>query len=473
MKSLESAKGILIIIAGMLLVGCILTFAYFKTSKDKPNIILITIDALRSDHLSCYGYQRDTSPNIDRLAEEGVVFDNCFATSSGTPFASPGLFTGRYLSFETKGKLEFLEKALADRVTTLAEYLKAEGYHTAMFSTFKNVYYRAGWGYEQGFDIYNCSITGSEALTEEIMRFLDNYSGNRPVFIWTHYTDVHAPYSPLQEYLKIFENDKLYKQDDKILELRPKELDPHDPFCNQISLGYIPPEVFHQDRYNLNYYIACYDAEIRYTDSCIGKLLRNVKDDTLIILTADHAESLGEHNVYFSHGENIYDEVLHIPLIIKDAKFFKGGRRISTIISTVDIVPTILRRINPIWYFLNRHKFNGKDLTELIKGNDIKRKYIYSYFPLAWSIRDVESNAKYILFNCGIEELYLLPDENNNLIDEDTSDITNVKERLRQDLRSWLKGYPIRADINPQRTSLDERIDEDRKNHLRSLGYLQ
>lgn len=482
MRRLKSKK-LLIILFGIIAVGCISAFAYFKSISNRPNIILITIDALRPDHLGCYGYERNTSPNIDRLAKEGVVFRNCFATSSNTVFASPGYHTGRYLGIKNKniGKFIFMNN-LDKKFNTLAEYLKKLGYYTVALPSSNNIFYRAGSGYEQGFDIYknsNGRLKGhAKAMTDEIINFLNSRSGNKPFFIWIHYMETHSPYTPPKEYLKIFENDRLYIENDKTLKSIPDNLESKNNFYSPWqSEGYIPA-VFHKDKYklnyykdkyNLNYYIACYDAEIRHTDYHIGRLLENIKDNTLIILTADHGESLGEHNVYFYHGNNIYDEVLHIPLIIKDNRDFQSGKRICTVVSSVDIVPTILNMINPIWYFFNKHRFNGIDLKRIVNGKDIKREYIYSYFPWAYSIRDANKNIKYILNEDGREELYLLPDENNNLINDNSLEVIYIRKELRDKLKTWLKNYPIRSDINPKKVS----ISEETKEALRSLGYIQ
>ena len=168
-------------------------------------------------------------------------------------------------------------------------------------------------------------------------------------------------------------------------------------------------------------------------------------------------------------GGDIYDELLHIPLIIKDGRFLKGGKKIPKVVSSVDIVPTILRRINPIWCIFNKYKFNGRDLKRVIDGKDIKRKYIYSYSPGQWSIRDINKNVKYILYQNGKEELYFLPDEYNNLIKDDSLKNSSIREDLKENLELWLEHYPIRSDINAKKVPLDEQV----KDNLRSLGYLQ
>lgn len=450
----------------VLLAALDIVFAFKPRHPEFPNIVLITVDALRADHLSCYGYKRKTSPNIDNLASQGVIFTNCYATSSNTIYASLGLFTGKYLATD---KLEpsLWDNILDAKFMTLAEYLKNFGYSTmALIGGNKN--YAKGKGFEQGFDYFYNMGRNAKELTEEALKLLKKgHCKKKPFFIWIHYLDTHAPYLERPEYFEQFESDALYKENDKILSLRPE-----GAFIDKLadeeytSHGYIPAAAFQNGRYSLNYYLACYDAQILYADFYIGKLLKNLDDDTLIILTADHGEALGEHDIYFAHGENIYDEVLHVPLVIKDNRNFRM-RKDSNIVSAVDIVPTILSRIKPFWYSLNKSRFNGIDVRSIRKFN-LKRKYIYSYFPWARSIRDVKKNLKYILSLNGKERLFILPNENDNLIGSDVLK-SSAKERLRRDLRAWLKDYPIFSDIN----SSKKYLNKDTRENLKSLGYLQ
>ncbi|MFH1507081.1 MAG: sulfatase [Candidatus Omnitrophota bacterium] len=451
-----------VIIVLLLLAAISVFLISFRYNQNKPNVILITIDALRADHLSCHGYKRQTSTNIDALAIEGTAFTNCYSVSTATAASTPSLMTGRYLGINDIHA--FFNSVLDKRFTTLAEYLKNAGYYTTAF--FNNGNYRWGTGFEQGFDYYKdyAKIHGdAEAITNDISDFLNKRSGHKPFFIWAHYINVHAPYNAPEKYVNAFEGDELWVKNGKKLNVNPKpEAEPDD------SWGFIPKVVFREDKYYCNYYIARYDAAIRYTDSHIKKLFRKIPENTLVVLTADHGEFLGEHNSYFCHGGNIYDAVLHIPLIIKDDKYFKKGGKISMPVSSVDIVPTILSRINPIWYFFNKSKFDGIDLKRNLEGSNIRRKYIYSYAEGSMGIRDVNKNVKYILNGGGEEELYFLPDEDNNLIENDSKAVISIKKELVDNLKIWLKDYPVSCDINPAEASLNEETEE----NLRSLGYL-
>jgi arylsulfatase len=449
------------IIAALFLVSTLGIYAlYFQQKAARPNIFLITIDALRADHLGCYGYARNTSPNIDKLAKEGVVFSQCFAESCGTSYSFPTILTGKYLAVDEK--YVFLNNILDQKFTTVAEYLRSAGYYTAAFLNNGNL--KEGKGFEQGFDFYFLAKDAQD-INKRVLDFMGSRRNGKPLFIWIHYLDPHAPYSSIPEgCLENFMHDQLYGKSDKVLELNPT-LD-SNLFT---SMGYIPRITFQEGHYNLNYYIACYDCEIRHTDFYVGELLKNMKDGNFIILSADHGESLGEHDHYFTHEESIYDAALHIPLIIKDSRSFKGGKRVSTVASSVDILPTILSRIRPVWYFFNGHRFDGIALQGPLNKREPKRRYVYSFCPWAWSIRDVKNNVKYILQNEEIEELYFLPDESTNHIDDRLQESIRIKEEVTRALKNWRKDYPAKADLNTTKAPLDQQT----RDQLKNLGYLQ
>jgi len=443
----------------VLFVVFVSVFLYLKTMFSRPNIVFISIDALRPDHLGCYGYKRNTSYHIDALAKKGTIFLNCFSTSTSTAYSSVGLVTGRYLmvagSDDAQGMLdaEFL---------TLPERLKQFGYYN--FAFLSNGHYSEGSGFERGFDSYQNYLETfgtAEKMTDEIIRSLKDRDGKKPFFIWAHYIDPHAPYySEPEEFTRIFEKDELQGYHNKKLAVNPdRNAD------SGISAGYIPRLVFNEGEFSLDYYITGYDTDIFYTDFHIGRLLKELPRNTVVIITADHGESLGEHNVYFSHGENIHDELLHIPLIISDGRFFKGNKKIETIVSAVDIVPTILERVNPLWYFFHRKEFDGLALAAAANNRQLKRQYIYSYDPSSYAIRDTKKNIKYILYKKGNEELYFLPDEIINVI----AFYPQEAAALRDHLKVWRQRYPLRSDIHASGVALGQRAKE----NLRSLGYAQ
>ncbi|MDD5691626.1 MAG: sulfatase [Candidatus Omnitrophica bacterium] len=435
-----------------------------------PNVVLITVDALRPDHLGCYGYARNTSPNIDNLAKQGVCFLNCFSPGSSTTSAMPSFLSGKYLNIYNKEAVfnAGLKNILDQKFTLLSEYLKHRGYYTAAFVT--NGHLGPGSGFEQGFSRYHFDFktTDGKDLTSEVLCFLSGYHGKKPLFIWVHYMDTHIPYKHENACLGDFKNDFLYAKENRKLRVTP--IDTFNKSQNAYSSdGNLPRAAHIGGKSSLNYYVMRYDAEIRYLDDQVGRLLEHLRKNSIIIISSDHGESLGEHNRYFAHGENIFDEALRVPLIIKDTGLFRGGFKIDAAVSSVDIVPTILSRVNPPWYFFNKNKFDGIDLKSVILGKNKKRKYIYSFFPWAFSIRDAGRSFKFILNQDGGEELYFLPDENTNLIAAGSREADLIKSELKSNLLDWLKHRPVRCDINVERTPLS---DEERDN-LKSLGYLQ
>jgi len=296
------------------------------------NIILIVIDALRADHLGCYGYPLKTSPNLDALAREGVRFDECYTPVSWTKPSVASLMTSLYPG--EHGAVRGGD-ILPGEVVTLAELFREEGWNTAGFVT--NPHLKSDFNYNQGFDLFDDSLT-RDKIFEIAIRELPFYfvirslSGktfdltdrdradllNRKVFSWLelnqegnffaylHYMDPHAPYDPPGEYRQIF------------------PALPDDDTSRALSL---------------------YDGEIRFADNAVGELIEHLKvlgiyDRTAIIVTSDHGEAFGEHGD-FGHGHTIYQDQLHVPLIISYPSS-PSGIVVSSPVSTLDILPTLL-----------------------------------------------------------------------------------------------------------------------------------
>ena len=320
-------------------------------------IILISLDTLRADHLGCYGYPRNTSPTLDTLAKQGILFKNAFSPSSHTIPAHGSIFTGKYPSKHTIGFNQniFVEtgKLNTDIDTTLAEVLKNCDLKTAAFISGivlgKNTNFNAGFeSYDDkiGDDPYGrrkCTDTNQNVLNWLTDNFAQNF------FLFIHYFDIHGPYNCEEKYQKLFLNDSNYKKSPI-----PHKYSGPNPERNTIP-EYQLLDV-KRDRQNriidfetdLGYYIAQYDGCIRYLDDNLGLLFDKLQqlgiyDDTLIIVTSDHGEAFGENDVYFYHGLTVTREQILVPLIIKPHKDWavKSGI-INTPVSTLDIMPTLL-----------------------------------------------------------------------------------------------------------------------------------
>jgi arylsulfatase A-like enzyme len=299
------------------------------------SVLLITIDTLRADHLGLYGYRRPTSPRMDALARRGTVFDRAFTYWPKTRGSFVMMMTGRRPSQNGYGKSH---PVLLDFNPTLATVLQQAGYRTAALLDNPNL--AAQHGYARGFDTYretweetelDSETARARAITEGGIAYLRTARPDRPFFLWLHYVNPHAPYTPPPPFDRAF--------------LDGAAAGPRLPAVSGFHGG-VKKEwaVPGQDR--LGYYVAQYDGEIAAVDDEVGRVLdalagSEVSDRTAVVLTSDHGESLGEHDYYFDHGEDLFDPCLAVPLVMT-MPGAPGGRRAAELASTLDLVPTIL-----------------------------------------------------------------------------------------------------------------------------------
>jgi arylsulfatase len=320
----------------LLLAGCNGRAPAPPPSGPRTSVLLITIDTLRADHLGVYGYTRNTSPHLDALAREATVFDYAYTYWPKTRGSFVAMLTGRRDSQTGYSKTH---PSLLDFNPTLASVLQAAGYRTAAVVDNGNV--AAVHGYAKGFQSYRetwqepalaTEMDRARAITQDGVRYLREAPSAQPFFLWLHYVNPHAPYTPPAPY------DTAFLDDDA-------RTGPRLPVVPGFHGG-IPKQwaVAGQDR--LGYYVAQYDGEIAAVDAEVGRVLEALRgspwwSDTLVVVTSDHGESLGEHGYYFDHGENVFDPTLRIPLIVS----FPGsrrGERTEALVSTLDLVPTVL-----------------------------------------------------------------------------------------------------------------------------------
>jgi arylsulfatase A-like enzyme len=305
-------------------------------SGNSLNVLLVTIDTLRADHLGIYAYTRNTSPHIDALGRQGVVFDRAYTYWPKTRGSMAIMLTGRRPSQNGYGKAHPM---LLDFNATLASVLKEAGYVTAAAVDNPNV--AAANGYAKGFDTYRetweegalaTEMDRTNAITETAVRFLSSARKDRPFLLWLHYVNPHAPYSPPPPHDTAFL--------DASARTGPR-LRTVPGFHGGIPRQWAVPG---QDR--LGYYVAQYDGEIAAVDEQVGRVMDALRASpaggrTVVALTSDHGESLGEHGYYFDHGEDVFEPSLAIPLIVI-APGLTAGRRVDAFASTLDVVPTIL-----------------------------------------------------------------------------------------------------------------------------------
>lgn len=313
----------------------------------QPNVIIIMVDTLRADHTGCYGYEKNTTPNIDKLAEDGEVIEQFYSTSSWTMPAVMSLFTGLY---PVNHRTTNYSTRLPDEIPTIAQILKDNGYSTK--GIVSNVTVNSIFGFDKGFDSYDdetyrmvnemraVSIESSTDSVEPhayitspiITRIAKDWLANRedksPFFMYIHYTDPHFSYIPPPPYDKEFDNNY-------IGELTGWEIKDNPD---------LPDNVTKRDWEHL---VALYDGEIKWTDKHIGEFIEQVKaqglyDNSIIIVLGDHGEEFGEHGG-IAHGETLYQEAVLVPCIYKGASFSKQSSFRATG-SIVDLAPTILEQ---------------------------------------------------------------------------------------------------------------------------------
>jgi arylsulfatase A-like enzyme len=315
-----------------------------------PNIVLVVVDALRRDHLGCYGYGRPTSPEIDQLANRAIVFDTAIAPAPWTKTSFSSFLTSRY-PFQ-HGVVDW-ESVMPDTITTLAEVLKASGYSTLAVVNMLGITER--FEVLRGIDRvsaaakYKRDVAGSTADAIELMR-----GSEKPFFILIHYFDVHWPYRPPSKYIDRVRGDS--------------DINPVGTAVAGISRAGDKPSEQAIEREML-----LYDACIRYADEGVGNLVtfleeEGLKDNTILIITADHGEAFWEHGVG-SHGYNLYDEAVRVPLILDYPARYKSARRIAAQVGLIDLLPTLVDLAG----VKDQGHREGRDLVDLLERGKLKR----------------------------------------------------------------------------------------------------
>jgi arylsulfatase A-like enzyme len=346
------------------------------------HIILYVLDALRADHLGCYGYERETSPHIDALAREGVVFENCFTSTTWTRPVAASLLTGTYPEVHlTRSR----SSRFSTNLTRLPEVLRTAGFKTAAFSTMGNI--ASDMGFERGFDRYldlfrepdilakrrrldaveealmhnvedEIALPRAEDVNDYLFPWLDENQGSNTFnFIWS--IETHEPFGTPAE----------FRHFSSTSPSRPNEGDRRD-ICSAGAA----------DRQRL---IDLYDDEIIYNDHCLGRIVSHLKaldiyDDTLFIVIGDHGEAFYEHGVY-SHGHTPYEEVIRVPMIMKFPSGQYAGIRVTGLTELIDIFSTTTAVVGPALGTADSTFVQGYNLLPLVEGrcNQV-RDYAFS-----------------------------------------------------------------------------------------------
>lgn len=439
----------------------------------RPDIVLISIDSLRADHLGCYGYRRQTSPVIDRIASEGVSFENAFSTTSWTLPAHGALFTGLY---DSAHGVVTTKQRLSEAHLTLAEVLLEEGYQTAGF--YGGPYLHPAFGLDQGFETYQSCMTElpDDAEDENVRKNLRKHSrrshvditgprtvekfsswlgtvSEKPLFAFLHMWDVHYDYIPPEKYIEMF--DPEYKG--KIDSSNFMQNDQINPFMSKRDMEHI---------------IALYDGEIRFTDDMIGNILGVLQshgrlNNTLIVIFSDHGDEFFEHGGK-GHQRTLYDELIKIPLIFYWPGHFPEGKTIKQQAQIVDIMPTILDLVGiPL-----TRAVQGRSLVDNLSGSKMSARPTFCELlvnkPYQRVIRT--SNIKILVNERTGQWVYfdLLKDPGER------RPITRMNKEVHRNLEELEKivkeSHSLRKRFigeNEQQSELNKDIEQ----RLRSLGY--
>lgn len=446
-----------------------------QAPKGAPNLLIITVDTLRADNLGCYGYFRDTSPNIDALAKEAVLFENCYTPVGQTLPSHTSLFTGVYPrehGVRTNFfRLDDSQMAALDgvygpstKILSLASALRAEGYNTAGFVSAEPVKTPGGlsagfdhW-YEPAEDKVTCDVTN-----KEVFAWLDK-KPKEPFFVWIHYFDPHGPYQPPAPY------DTQYQTDDELEKFRDER-----GFEDKGSKIRREPE--NQKVKDARKEINRYNGEIAYTDKNIGELFKELQTrglwkDMAVVFTADHGEALGQHGCS-GHGD-IWLEHLHIPCIMKAPG--QSPRKESAPMTIVDVVPT-LAALSP-----------GLPLAKFLKqctgGNALAQYFtprpIYGEMP---STRKADVTAiivgdwRYVedpQFGRHLFNLREDPYELKNVVDEHKDVADRMAEQLKQIVAvQQSKGEELGAGELIKKISATDGGKDHRTKALEAMGYTE
>ncbi len=402
-------------------------------AKPALNVVLITIDTLRADHVGCYGYNRIKTPNIDQLAAEGARFERAFAVVPVTLPSHSSMLTGTYPMLS--GMHDFSGNKLSPLQPTMASALKQAGYQTG--AVVAAAVLDSRFGLNQGFDFYydhfdfnrldEANLDEMERPGNEVADVTLDWLGKntqKKFFLWMHLYDPHFPYNPPEPYRTEYAG-------------RP------------------------------------YDGEVAFADAQVGRLVRFLKEkgvyqNTLIVLAGDHGESLGEHGEK-THGFFIYNATMHVPLIIR-LPATAGGQTVEDPVSLVDLMPTVLGAVGvevPA-------QVQGKSLLTRVRGGNAqaveRERTVYgeTFLPrihFDWSELRGSENLKYHFIDAPKPELYDVakdPAEVHNLLGEKKA----VSEEMRAKLVAMIRDYSAGKEL-AEKTGLDPALME----RLKSLGY--
>lgn len=419
------------------------------------NVVLIVIDTLRADHLGCYGYSYNTTPHLDRLASEGVLFENCFAPGIPTLPAHATLYTGRHPiahNIVSHGG----EVDLDEAIVVFPELLQQAGFATT--AAVDNLASLKPW-MARGYDTYlNPAarhqlelLVSCEEINGAAVKWLRQRPA-RPFFLFLHYWEPHTPYLPPERYRNFYEGGDPFDPGNRTLV--GMEAHPLGQLWRQTWFPKLGGQVTDGD-----YIRSLYDGEVRHADEGIGTFLQALErlglaEDTLVIVTSDHGETFYERGIFFDH-HGLYDENIRVPLLLRWPGHLPAGRRVPHLVQHLDLAPTILTaagvRVPP--------EMEGHDLGPLARGETDAPLWdrvvcVESTWQCKWALRTL--THKFILarepdfYGTPPRELYDLradPGERCNLVEAEPQRAA----QMEAELEGWIAARlaELGRDVDP------------------------
>ena len=446
-----------------------------KKKLDYKNLLLITVDTLRADHLGCYGGNNPASPHIDAMAADGTVFERAFATKGSTWPSLATIQTGLYPV--THG-VRYNGMTLDSKFDTLAEVLAPSGYNSAVFTA------NGGQQRWEGFEmkVLLKNEPRDKGVTDAAVDWLDK-NGGKKFYLWLHYMGPHGPYEPPKDFNKF--TDKNYKGT-------------IDGSFERLTRAFVRQERLSDA--DLAYARGLYDGEIAFTDDQIGRVLDKVSslgilDDTLVVFSADHGEELGEHHGYWHHQASLYEGVLHVPMIFKMPGKVPAGDRVPTLVSLVDLAPTILDLLG----VKRPDAYEGASLAAAFEKKPIEHgpvfgewgdkmlyirteQYKYVYNPSGFQPpvkrernqagSETERKKDDHVLPLEKQELYEIakdPKETNNLASSSPDVIAKLESELKT---GYMDKYGWKLEDKAEE-KLQQQLDPETRQELQNLGYVQ
>jgi len=438
-------------------------FTFFSCKESKRNIlcsdcnvILISIDSLRADHLGCYGYPRETSPNINLMSRDSVLFKKCISQGTSTLVSHAAMLTSLIPAHH--GASMTKQMRLPDKVETFAQILKNNQYATVSFNDGGQL--STKFGLNRGFDHYDDHPKDRKILKLLFRKIVDKSidwiekNQRKKFFMFLHTFEVHHPYAPKKKYLEHFERGYSGKfgpiiSIEEILEIfRKKTI------------------ISEEDRKHM---INAYDAEIRSMDESFGRLMiflkdKHLYDNTIIVLTADHGDEFGEHGAYGMHAHSLFNELLHVPFILKLGGNVQAGKEINSLTACIDFAPTLLELLG----LPSLETSDGKSLVPLLLGdNNAGERFIIAQMDRPDNFADPENWAlvtdRWKIYK---DALYDLKNDPGEMIDF-SSEYPELKESLKRVALEYMTERLSK--VREKKIELDDELKE----KLKSLGYIK